>query len=157
MIRRKHYDSSETDGIQFQTLTDINKQEFTHHSLKFSKEMSKSSALLHDSKSKSFLHDESKSLKMMKPPKSPSLDSYTLPCQMPVKNKTLMKEKSMEIFQNGSKKSLNRNSSKTRKIIMQKSSSSKDIIYTKIAQGKSSQSTIELQLDLLRKIQNRKE
>lgn len=119
--------------------------------------MSKSSALLHDSRSKSFLLEESKNLKMMKPPKSPSLNSYALPCQMPLKNKTIMKEKPIEILQNGSKKSLNRNSSKTGKIVMQKSLSSKNIVYAKIAQGKNSQSTLEMQLDLLQKIQNRKE
>jgi hypothetical protein len=104
--------------------------------------MSKSGAFLRDSKSKSYLLEESKNIKMMRPPKSPSLHHYAMPCQMPrqmpQKSKTIKKEKLIENLHSETQKSQNRSNSKTGK-------------------SRISQTTLEMQLDLLRKIKSRKE
>ena len=74
-------------------------------------------------------------MKTMRPPKSPTINNYVLPCQIPVKG-VISKEISFGNLPLSVSRSLNRNnsSSSTRK----------------------SQSTLEMQLDLLKKIQIRK-
>lgn len=72
------------------------------------------------------------SLKTMRPPKSPSINNHLLPCQMPIKQSmTIRKELSVE--------NLCKNKSKS-----------------KINKPKNGQSHLELQLDLIRKIQSKR-
>ena len=127
-LKRKHLEHTELGESKFQTLHDINASKYTHELLKMSKEMSKSSLALRDSSSKHPLDQDSHNMKTMRPPKSPCI---------PQKCNQISKEKLREDLPLAINKSLNRNSSK--------------------GKGPISQKTLELQIELLKKIQTRKQ
>jgi len=111
---------------------------FYSETAKISKEIMKSKPIHKNNKNKHPLNQESKNMKTMRPPKSPLVHNYLLPCQMPKKRKGFRKEKLGENISLGINKSLNRNQLRS-------------------SLTRNSQSSLEMQLDLLKKIQKRKE
>lgn len=78
-MKRKQFSHTEELDLQYQTITEINQSEFAKDLMKINKEISRSSAALKINKAKGIENEESKNLKTMKPPKSPSINNYALP------------------------------------------------------------------------------
>lgn len=136
-VRRKLH--KEKDDIQFQTINELDHPDLYPESRKFSKERIKSKEKLRNTTNNTpIINDESKLLKTVRPPKSPSVHNYLLPCQMKKKGKILKKEKLIHNFHFNLQKTLTKNSSKGALVAK-------------------SQSGLEMQLDLLKKIHLRKE